>query len=191
MRMTYSELKKKVTKVCEFVCEVIGQSEKGKRYFHGFKPNSGTCLRIDVRLAIAMRNKGASERKCTSRHAEVRIDLQQKGSDALKTGFRLCIMQITIAIKVPYCQLKFKEWSKETVITRATWSKSRTSRSKIREQIVIFKTLGKSSSLERIPIALKPLSNAARVESVWPLSTSNLTCGGIVYVLTEFSIAEL
>ncbi|KAL1228229.1 Chaperone protein ClpB [Trichinella spiralis] len=49
----------------------------------------------DVRLAMAMRNKGASERKCTSR---------------------------------------FKEWSKETVITRATWSKSRTSRSKIREQ---------------------------------------------------------
>ncbi|KRX78826.1 hypothetical protein T06_4668 [Trichinella sp. T6] len=102
---------------------------------------------------------------------------------------------------------RFKEWSKEAVITRATWSKSRTSRSKIREQtlslnsvrvswgyfkrIVIFKTLGKSSSLERISIALKPLSNAARVESVWPLSTSNLTCGGIVYVLTEFSIAEL
>ncbi|KAL1227612.1 Chaperone protein ClpB [Trichinella spiralis] len=49
----------------------------------------------DVRLAMAMRSKSASERKCTSR---------------------------------------FKEWSKETVITRATWSKSRTSRSKIREQ---------------------------------------------------------
>ncbi|KAL1227613.1 hypothetical protein TSPI_06931 [Trichinella spiralis] len=53
----------------------------------------------DVRLAMAMRSKSASERKCTSR---------------------------------------FKEWSKETVITRATWSKSRTSRSKIREQVKIY-----------------------------------------------------
>ncbi|KRX46580.1 hypothetical protein T05_705 [Trichinella murrelli] len=152
--------------ICEFVCEVIGQSEKGKRRFHGFKPNSGTCLHIlihsktfdkilcfifddhfsDVRLAMAMRNKSASERKCTSRHAEivyilteflnvkVRIDLQQKSSDALKTGFQLCTMEIRIALEVPYCQLMFKEWSKEAVITRATWSKSRTSRSKIREQ---------------------------------------------------------
>ncbi|KRX17705.1 hypothetical protein T07_13807 [Trichinella nelsoni] len=85
----------------------------------------------DVRLAMAMRNKSASERKCTSR----------------------------IAIKVPYCQLmcicsfdlrgsvvkKFKEWSKETVITRATWSKSWTSRSKIREQVYIVQTLSLNS----------------------------------------------
>ncbi|KRZ84656.1 hypothetical protein T08_5977, partial [Trichinella sp. T8] len=62
--------------------------------------------KYDVRLAMAMRNKSASERKCTSR---------------------------------------FKEWSKEAVITRATWSKSRTSRSKIREQVYIVQTLSLNS----------------------------------------------
>ncbi|KRY20546.1 hypothetical protein T12_13877, partial [Trichinella patagoniensis] len=62
----------------------------------------------------------------------------------LKTGFQLCTMQIRIAIKVPYCQLMCKEWSKETVITRATWSKSRTSRSKIREQTLSLNSVSVS-----------------------------------------------
>ncbi|KRX17253.1 hypothetical protein T07_11441 [Trichinella nelsoni] len=46
-----------------------------------------------------------------------------KSSNALKTGFERCSMQITIAITLPYHQ--HKEWSKENVKTRTTRSRTR------------------------------------------------------------------
>ncbi|KRX57971.1 hypothetical protein T09_8372 [Trichinella sp. T9] len=51
-----------------------------------------------------------------------------KSSDALKTDFQRCIMQITIAITLPYHQ--FNEWSKENVKTRTTRSRTREEKSK-------------------------------------------------------------
>ncbi|KRX84948.1 hypothetical protein T06_554 [Trichinella sp. T6] len=60
-----------------------------------------------------------------------------KSSNALKTDFQRCIMQITIAITLPYHQ--FKEWSKENV-------EARTTRSRTREE----KRLGKTSCLKKL-----------------------------------------
>ncbi|KRY15982.1 hypothetical protein T12_12815 [Trichinella patagoniensis] len=50
-----------------------------------------------------------------------------KSSNALKTDFQRCIMQITIAITLPYHQ--FNEWSKENVKTRTTRSRTREEKS--------------------------------------------------------------
>ncbi|KRX84297.1 hypothetical protein T06_12479 [Trichinella sp. T6] len=60
-----------------------------------------------------------------------------KSSNALKTDFQRCIMQITIAITLPYHQSN--EWSKEKYVIHRSkiFSNTRTTRSRTREDKVL------------------------------------------------------